>query len=207
MAAGAGHWVILAPLQPGGAPVTTTIRVKRGTHPAPWETLTARVVAGKESLSTQVRPVEGDPDSWDIDLIATAGSLSGVIPGRVEFVATAGGVPLPFSESLTVIARVQGTARADPSSLLFGTVPLGQRTAMDVDVLAEENQEKPQITGATVSDPERCSVVVGANGRITVTLTGKPSATKSPQASGHVDIHLARGTDLRVPYFAALAQP
>lgn len=199
----AGRRVVLPPVPMGSHPTATAVELTRDSHPAAWETVSARVTAGTDALRAEVGP---DPErqTWRLLLTPDVGCPAGIIPCRVELTCQHAGETLPFSEPLAVIVRIAGTVRADPPSLLFGAIPAGTRQVLRFRMLPDAATSVPALAGVTVSDAAHCTAAAQSDGSVEVVL----DATKvkaDQQASGHVELAFADGSRLRVPYFAAFS--
>lgn len=194
--------VVLAPVPADGPPVVTRYPLARDSHPAPWDALAVKVTAGADALAAEVSPDPERPGDWNLNVTLTPHGFAGVLPSQVELVCSQAGKALPFSERLTVIARVTGAVRADPASLLFGALTTRDRRTFRV--LPDASTTMPELNGITVSDPAHASARIQPDGSIEVTLD--PGVIKEDrQASGQLELQFSGGSRLRVPYFAAFS--
>jgi len=196
---GDGH-LVLAPLPHDAPPRIDTVHLKRGSNPAAWHELAARVDSGSEVLAA--RAMATSAGGWDLLLTTSPSHRLGVVMAVVALTCSEQGKALPFVEHLTITITVDGAVHAEPSAVLFGAVPAGE--SRSAEVALTDHQERTCTITATVSSDPRCRCTVAADGATVVTLSGAPP---EGNASGWIDLTTAAGI-VRVPYFAAvLASP
>jgi len=198
-----GHGrVVLPPVPADGPPVETLVPLARDSNPVAWDGVAVKVTAGADALAAEARPDPDRPGEWSLRLTVTPHGLAGVLPSQIELVCSQAGTALPFTERLTVIARVTGQVRADPPSLLFGA--LTTRDQRTFRVLPDASTAEPELTGIMVSDQAHASAKALPDGSIELTLD--PGVVKEDrQASGQLELQFNGGFRLRVPYFAAFS--
>jgi hypothetical protein len=139
----------------------------------------------------------------------TPAAMVGEVAARISLRLLAeDGSDLPYQPNVVARARVPGSVRSVPGSVLIGAVPLGGQRQATFRIQGTEGA-MPPIAALRSSDSLRLAAETVADGNdqvVTLTMRGDAPAG---QASGWVDVQFADavGTVLRVPYLAAIAKP
>lgn len=184
-------------------PAMTTIVVRRGPHPQPFDRLSIAIEGGDGLLTATVRTI--DNDQWGIDFKIGETPITGTTTARLVATFTNHGKAIDYHAERLARWTTIGPWLTKPGGFLFGIVPING-SCRKVALLTHRDGApgRAQITSITSSDIPRATCSVDEDGEfqhLVATFTG---ASPLGAASGHFDVTFTDGGVLRVPYFAGI---